>query len=216
MTGSEPSAIVRPSLDHQPLRNVRKATSVPPTAMRDQAPRRGASSDERVESCPMASARVSATPWKSGVNHASVWTICGQLLDREERAAEQEQRRDDEAEDDRERLLGLARARSRRPCGMANATPVRTAAGQAKIDGRRGDARRTRKPRSGRRRSRCRCARSASKMAEHDVAHALRRRDHGLERLVPAETGDERPRTTSPVPVCIAWAAMSPGARKTR
>ena len=149
------------SLDHQPLRKVTKAIAVP-IAASPTSTARWISQHQRIQVVADGQRRARSTPWNSGVNQADPLDLVGQLLDREERAGEQEERRDDEPEDDRERVLPLA---GRRPGSH------RHAEGDAGQDRRRpGEQerrpsgwRRRRPSRPGRCRSRSPAARSASR-----------------------------------------------------
>ena len=107
-------------------------------AQRDDADRRqrragqhvGEVDQRRVQTMPSDSARASATPCHSGVSQRDPLDRAGSWLDREERAGEQEQRRDDEPEDRGERRRSSLRRREG-AIGAAKASPVSTAAGIA-------------------------------------------------------------------------------------
>ncbi len=75
---------------------------------------------------------MSSTPWKSGVAHATHSSGVRQLGEREERAAEQEERVDDEAEDGAEADVVLL-GRGERDEAGAKATPMSIANGMASI-----------------------------------------------------------------------------------
>ena len=165
---------------------------------------------------PSDSARVSATPWNSGVSQASGLEDGRQRLDREERAREQEQRRDPEAEDRRERVRRLAASRRTRrsaprtparsgpPTGIASTISGDAAAPNRTMTSVKTDRDRASAGRRSRRGCRARCR--AAVIGVANIAWKIRFHSS------PPMIGN----VASNAAVCIAVAASRPGARNAR
>ena len=147
----------------------------------------------RATTSPSVRSRQSVTPCQSGVSHAMTSSGAGQARDREERPREEEHREDHEPEDRDERDLGLACAPPRRRSAPRTTSPTSTVTGIASTPSGELDRAERGDHDEVDRRGQEEPEREERLVAEHDVAHAQRRREHRVVLAVPLDRGEHGP-----------------------